>query len=91
MRAIAGVVLRGLDLELGDGVGIGDGAGGVRSVNGVAARRRASVHVHRAGSPAQGSGIVHIRGSARRHRENLRKVAGGQRHAGDGFMIHQGT
>ena len=89
LRAVDGVVLRGVDLEFGDGVGIGHRAGRKRAVETVGAGAGVAVHVDAARAAAEGSGIVDVGGGTRGHGQHLREVAGGERDRGDGLGIDQ--
>ena len=88
LRAVHGVVLRGLNLQLRDGVGIGNRAGSIGAVQGIRAGRGVAVHIDVSGAAAQRSRIVHIGGGSRGHGEHLREVAGGQRDRRNGPGVH---
>ena len=85
------VVLRCLNLEFGDGVGIGDRARGVRAVDGVAAGRGVPVDVHARCAAPERAGVVDARYRTRGHREHLREVPRIERHRGNRLLIDQGA
>ena len=87
--AIHRVVLRCLDLELGNCVGIRYRRGCVSAVDCVSAGRGIAVHEHALGTPPQGACVVDVGRRARGHRQHLSEVSGIQRYGGDRLLIDQ--
>ena len=62
LGTVDGIILRGLDLELGNCVRVRHGAGRIGAVQAVSAGVGVAVHIDTPGAPSQGSGIVHVGG-----------------------------
>ncbi len=89
LGAVAGVVLRSLNLEFRNCIRVRDGASGSRAVHGVKPNRGAAIHIYILGAGSEQPGVIHIGGGTRGHREHLRQIAGGQRNRREGLAIHQ--
>jgi hypothetical protein len=90
-RAEHRVVLRCLDLELGNRVRIRNRAGCVRAVDGVTAGRAVSIHIHALRSAAKRAGVIHIRRRPRRHGQYLSEIARIQGNCGNCLLIDKRT
>src|ERR1019366_6352387 len=70
LRAVDRVVLRSLDLQFRNGVGVGDRAGGEGAVQGVASGAGVAVDVDVARAAPQGAGVVDVGRGAGGHRQD---------------------
>jgi len=89
LRAVDGVILRGVDLEFGDGVGVGDSGGGEGAVEGIGAGAGVAVDVDAACAASERTGVVDVGGGAGGHGQDLGEVAGGEGNGGDGLGVDE--